>query len=324
MNEPLIVKLSGGRSSGRMLKLLLDNGTFVRERDFAIFTNTGKEHPATLDFLHEMETRWEVPLVWLEFDKETKYRQVNYITASRDGRPLWDALVGSHCGVVPTVLRRVCTSRAKIEVLDDFLKKQGFEDTVSALGYRADERHRKAKMVARGSNAIFPLIDAGIDTADVLDWWKKNDFDLQLPSEGGRTILGNCDLCFMKGANDVIRILDEHPEMADWWIKLEEELERKRNSQGCQYWRLREKEGSSWDKVSPPASPDKNHRQASDGQWWKHNGEHHKVTIFFKHSYKELLAAANSGVAKNLKPRKSALKEDEQKLFAAMPCDCGD
>lgn len=47
-------------------------------------TNTGKEHPATLEFIHECAKRWSVPIVWLEFhDDEAGLAVVDYSSASR-------------------------------------------------------------------------------------------------------------------------------------------------------------------------------------------------------------------------------------------------
>ena len=55
------------------------------------FANTGKEHPATLDFVQECAAQWDIPIVWLEWTPSEKardrWRQVNFQTASRDGEP---------------------------------------------------------------------------------------------------------------------------------------------------------------------------------------------------------------------------------------------
>ena len=32
---------------------------------------------------------------------------------------------------------------------------------------------------------------------------------------------GNCDLCFLKGGNQVLSLIQEKPERATWWAKME-------------------------------------------------------------------------------------------------------
>ena len=50
------------------------------------------------------------------------------------------------------------------------------------------------------------------------EFWNSKPYNLEIPS-----ILGNCTLCFMKGKNAIISILREYPELAEEWIKDEQE-----------------------------------------------------------------------------------------------------
>jgi hypothetical protein len=45
-------------------------------------------------------------------------------------------------------------------------------------------------------------------------------FDLQLDQHEG-----NCDLCFLKGAGKIQRIMRARPDLADWWIQMETVIE---------------------------------------------------------------------------------------------------
>jgi len=47
---------------------------------------------------------------------------------------------------------------------------------------------------------------------------------LNLTNFSGKTLAGNCDLCFLKGKDTKIKLLKERPEMADWWIKQEQKF----------------------------------------------------------------------------------------------------
>ena len=51
-------------------------------------------------------------------------------------------------------------------------------------------------------------------------FWSANDFDLKLPY---RTH-SNCDLCFLKGADQIMSLIREKPERALWWIEQEKKI----------------------------------------------------------------------------------------------------
>ncbi len=64
-----VVNVSGGRSSAYMLKQVLDaHDGVLPPRCEAVFANTGRERPETLDFVQAMGERWNVPVTWLDFD----------------------------------------------------------------------------------------------------------------------------------------------------------------------------------------------------------------------------------------------------------------
>ena len=78
MSGSTVVSFSGGRTSAYMLRQVLDNNDDMGDL-IVTFANTGKEHPATLDFVKECSERWAVPIVWLEFrDNEQGFAIVNY------------------------------------------------------------------------------------------------------------------------------------------------------------------------------------------------------------------------------------------------------
>ena len=58
-----------------------------------------------------------------------------------------------------------------------------------------------------GAHAVLPLADAGARQADVLDWWKRQPFDLGIPSYAG-----NCTLCMLKGRAKLIRLIRAGPD----------------------------------------------------------------------------------------------------------------
>lgn len=140
---PHVVKFSGGRSSGMMLMLLLEQRLLVPERgDVVLFNNTSAEHPATYDFVRACrrvtEKQYGVPFFWLEYatyedshngewTRRSNFRLVNekpYSNTNPDGYrwrgEVFEELV-SHQGFLPSRHTRICTTHLKLRVTNDFL-----------------------------------------------------------------------------------------------------------------------------------------------------------------------------------------------------------
>jgi hypothetical protein len=68
---------------------------------------------------------------------------------------------------------------------------------------------------------VMPLADAGVTVQDVGAFWAAQPFNLGLPTYNGRTLAGNCDLCFLKPAGQIQSLIAEKPERAVWWARME-------------------------------------------------------------------------------------------------------
>jgi hypothetical protein len=66
-----------------------------------------------------------------------------------------------------------------------------------------------------------PLAEIGVGASAVGDFWAAQPFDLGLPNMNGKTMHGNCDLCFLKPASQVQSLIAEKPDRAVWWAKQE-------------------------------------------------------------------------------------------------------
>ena len=225
---PTCISFSGGRTSGYMLKKIIDaHGGKLPKDVIVCFANTGKEMPATLDFVHECENMWDVKIHWLELDIGTnpiwQTKEVTYETASRNGEP-FDKLI-SKKNRLPNLFQRTCTIELKINTINRFMRKLGYKEWYSALGLRYDEPRRvsDSKNNSQKHVNITPLYEAKVTNKDVLEFWRKSNFDLQLPSINGKTVAGNCDLCFLKGTKTLLNIIKERPDLADWWVEKEKE-----------------------------------------------------------------------------------------------------
>jgi len=183
------------------------------------FANTGKENEATLKFVRDCELNWKIDIHWLEYISEKpKFKRVNFETASRQGEP-FEAMINDK-KMLPNSFMRFCTLELKINTIRRYLKNIGLniDDDQHLVGIRADEPRRVAKV----GLSMCPLAKEGITSKDIASFWETNIFDLELPKVG-QNKLSNCDLCFMKGDATLISLIQDKPERANWWIKMEKE-----------------------------------------------------------------------------------------------------
>ncbi len=144
INQPHVVKFSGGRSSGMLLFTLLESDILKPERgDIVVFNNTSAEHPATYEFAAKCkkitEEQYGIPFFWTEFQtyedasngdwkRFPSYRLVNekeYSEKNPNGYhskgEVFEELL-SWKKFVPTRFQRICTQEMKIFVTQEFLR----------------------------------------------------------------------------------------------------------------------------------------------------------------------------------------------------------
>ena len=224
INEPTCISFSGGRTSAYMLwRVLQENGGKLPDDAIVCFANTGKEDEATLRFVQKCSDEWDVPIKWLEYIPDAPgYRIVSFETASRHGEPFEKVIRKKN--YLPNAVTRFCTIELKIRPMAKYLVDIGMAETKSEgenmfmIGIRADEARRAAKIADKSR---IPLFFAGVTKEEVGEFWRSQPFDLELPNINGVTIHGNCDLCFMKGASQILSLIAERPERAVWWAKME-------------------------------------------------------------------------------------------------------
>lgn len=183
------------------------------------------------------------------------FRVVDFATASRKGEPFELAIATRT--FLPNPVMRFCTGELKIKTTNRFVRHAlGWKEYTNAIGFRADEPNRVANIMGKhkadkkamerllpmfgddyeavleemsdeeewkapvpGETAVCPLFQAGVTVDDVMAFWARQPFDLELqPHEG------NCDLCFLKGVRKLDMVLAKRPELADWWIEQEQKI----------------------------------------------------------------------------------------------------
>ena len=231
---PAAIAFSGGRTSAFMLwHILQAHGGKLPDDVIVSFQNTGLEHEKTLEFIRDCEQNWNQEIIWLEAttdyepDQKSPHgaKRVDFCTASRKGEP-FEALVNAR-GSLPTVIGRWCTFELKIRTMRRWiLDNLGWDSWDIAIGLRADEPRRLAKLSGdtKREEVIAPMGEAGHSERDVLEFWKNQPFDLDLP--GGNNTFGNCVGCFLKSLPKLKKIADARPDHLDWWRRMEEEQQQ--------------------------------------------------------------------------------------------------
>lgn len=224
------IAFSGGRTSGYMLHQILEANGGLPERAHVTFQNTGREMPQTLDFVQECSERWNVPIIWLEYQADApRYKVVNHNSAARDGEP-FEALIRKR-KFLPNQQARFCTAELKVHCSTRYTKDLGWGKFTKAVGIRADEARRIPDTPPKERWSLWhPLFDAGVTKRDVVRFWMAQSFDLGLLNIKGNTPLGNCDGCFLKSEANLAALARDYPDRHAWWERMEllaEELSHK-------------------------------------------------------------------------------------------------
>ncbi len=253
-----VVSFSGGRTSGLMLRRILDahGGTLPPDR-VVIFCNTGKEREETLEFVERVSLEWSVPIAWLEYaatpsgrlrKRDGKvlwthtFREVSFATASRNGEPFENAIATR--GYLPNPTMRYCTGELKIKTTNRHVRfGLGWPAYFNAIGFRHDEPQRVAGLVHLHRRAEPGLFDDDEEPDDRgPSRWNRATGETPLCPlyEAGlglddvrefwsrqpfdlalRPDQGNCDACFLKTGRKLVAAEAERPGVLDWWAERE-------------------------------------------------------------------------------------------------------
>lgn len=193
---PAVISFSGGRTSGYMLRRILDAG--LQPDVHVLFADTGQEFPETYDFVRACASFWTVPIHWV-------YRPGHFTQLITDKQFL------------PNPVMRFCTTELKLVPIREYMESHGYAAWDTVVGIRADEPRRVVTMRDRG--LLIPLATVGVTRAEVMAFWRAQPFDLALqPHES------NCDLCFLKGLGIRRQIARDHPDRLGWWVEQERRI----------------------------------------------------------------------------------------------------
>lgn len=221
--DNLIISFSGGRTSAYMTKMLLDANDY--ENIHVVFANTGQEHEKTLEFVHNCDTKMGFNSTWIEASVNpekgmgTRHSIVSYETASRNGEPFEDVIrkYGMPFSKAP-----ICTRELKLNPIMSYVQSLGLQKSQyhMAIGIRADEIDRMSA-TARQESIIYPLVGKNIKKRDILEWWRCQNFDLEIPEH-----FGNCVWCWKKSFRKLSTVMREDPSAFDFPRRMEREYPR--------------------------------------------------------------------------------------------------
>lgn len=217
MKKKLIISFSGGRTSAYMLWWLMNEWEDRHNWEIiVVFANTGKEVEGTLFFVDECSQEWDIPIIWVEgypSDKGKGWavnaKVVTYETASRNGEP-FEAMI-ARLGI-PSTDAPFCSPQLKREAIKSYAKSIGWKDYYVAIGMRIDEPKRVNRK-SKKQKIIYALVDLNPKTKiEINSWWLNQSFDLKIHPDDG-----NCDGCWKKRFERLVRIMERKPETFYWW-----------------------------------------------------------------------------------------------------------
>lgn len=219
--DKVAISFSGGRTSGYMTHKITRNlpeGVEAR----IIFANTGQEDERTLEFVHNCEKVFGWDVTWVEavaqhgIRKSPVHKIVDFESASRKGEPFEDCIIKYG---IPNQAAPNCTRNLKLNPMKSLLRSWGWKhgDYCSAVGIRQDEMDRISSYADK-DNLIYPLVKWGVRKEDVIEWWRKQNFDLTLPEHRG-----NCVTCWKKSFRKLVQLYREDPEAFNFFNRMEKQ-----------------------------------------------------------------------------------------------------
>jgi len=189
-NERHILGISGGRDSAALAVYMRQNHPDIEMEYF--FTDTGKELPEVYDFLNRLEGFLG--------------KRINRLN------PDFDFWLAEYGHFLPSAKTRWCTRQLKLRPLNLWLREDLDKGVVvhSYVAIRADEPNRAGyKSQHPNMKVRFPLRDAGIDKAGVVDLLK--DTDIGEPEYYRWRSRSGCTFCFFQQKIEWVRLMEEHP-----------------------------------------------------------------------------------------------------------------
>jgi 3'-phosphoadenosine 5'-phosphosulfate sulfotransferase (PAPS reductase)/FAD synthetase len=192
-NERHILGISGGRDSASLAVYMRQYHPHLPLEYF--FTDTGKELPEVYSFLDKLEGFLGKPIHRLNPDRD------------------FDFWLDEYGNFLPSPRTRWCTRQLKLRPLEHWLKEDLEAGTTihSYVAIRADEPSREGYQATHPNMRVhFPLRDAGLDRAGVLEIL--NQSDVGEPEYYKWRSRSGCTFCFYQQKIEWVRLAENHPD----------------------------------------------------------------------------------------------------------------
>ncbi len=191
--ERHILGISGGRDSASLAVYMRQHHPELPLEYF--FTDTGKELPEVYSFLDKLEGFLGKPIQRLNPDRD------------------FDFWLDEYGNFLPSPRTRWCTRQLKLRPLEHWLKADLEAGTTihSYVAIRADEPSREGYQATHPNMQVhFPLRDAGIDRAGVLEILDQSD--IGEPEYYKWRSRSGCTFCFYQQKIEWVRLAENHPD----------------------------------------------------------------------------------------------------------------
>jgi hypothetical protein len=230
-NKNILVAISGGRSSAMMSYIISTSEKYKDCNVVYCFANTGMERIETINFLKEIEKRWNIDIVKIEGVYSEKmgiavnYKIVDWENIDMNAKVFEGAIQhinkGSYDGL-PNQTAPYCSSYLKTlpskKFADDIFGKNNY---VTALGFRSEDMPKRISWseIKIDDKRIFPLLtdlEKPVNQKDLNIFFEKQGFKLEIHSK-----FGNCELCWKKGNKLLIEIIRNGTRFTEWMNQME-------------------------------------------------------------------------------------------------------
>lgn len=192
-NERHILGISGGRDSAALAVYMRQHHPELPIEYF--FTDTGKELPEVYSFLDKLYGFLGKPIQRLNPER---------------GFDFW---LDQYDNFLPSPRTRWCTRQLKLRPFEHWLKADLEAGTIihSYVAIRADEPNREGYQATHPNMKVhFPLRDAGIDRAGVLEILDQSD--VGEPEYYKWRSRSGCTFCFYQQKIEWVRLAENHPD----------------------------------------------------------------------------------------------------------------